>query len=89
MTYHWLYDDVLNTHVAFWNGISTSQYNSAHWRAPTDKILEYIVRTGDVNDFMCWDVWTYSDNTQIELTVPAWQIQDTYTWTLWVTLQQN
>ena len=89
LTYNWLYDGTLNTHVTLWTGMSTSQYKTAHWSAPTDNILEYIVRTGDVNDFMCGDVWTYSDNTQIELTVPAWQIQDTYTWTLWVTRQQD
>ena len=89
LIYSWLYDWVLNTHVTLWNWMSTSQYHTAHWNAETDNILEYIVRTGDVDDFMCWDVWIYSDNTQIELTVPAWQIQDTYTWTLWVTLQQN
>ena len=89
LVYNWLYDWEVNKHVSFWNWISTTQFKTAHWSAETDKILEYIVRTGDVNDFMCWDVWTFSDNTKIELTVPAWQIQDTYTWTLWVTLQQN
>ena len=89
LVYSWLYDWVSNTHVTFWSGISTDQYRTAHWDTETDNILEYIVRTEDTDDFMCWDVWTYSDNTQIQLNVPAWQVEDTYKWILWITLQDD
>lgn len=89
LVYSWLYNWVSNTHVTFWNGISTDQYRTAHWNKETDNILEYIVRTEDTDDFMCWDVWTYSDNTQIQLDVPAWQVEDTYKWILWITLQEE
>ena len=53
------------------------------------KILEYIKRNDDPQDFMCGEVGTYSDDTQIQLEVPARQIWDEYKWILWVTLQQN
>ena len=98
LIYNWLYEWYTNTHVAFGNGISTTQYKTAksscaawadHCASSSAKILEYMRRTTDTNDFMCWDVWTYSDNTQIQLEIPAWQIQDTYEWTLRVTLQDN
>jgi hypothetical protein len=51
--------------------------------------LEYMRRTADPNDFMCGDVWTYSDNANILLEVPAWQVEDEYEWTLWITLQDD
>jgi hypothetical protein len=98
LIYNWLYEWYTNTHVAFGNGISTTQYKTAksscaawadHCASSSAKILEYMRRITDTNDFMCGDVWTYSDNTQIQLEIPAWQIQDTYEWTLRVTLQDN
>lgn len=89
LIYDWLYDWYLNTHVTLWAWISSSEYNTAYWATWASNILEYIVRTWDETDFMCWDVWMYSDETEIELDIPAWQISDTYTWTLWITRQQN
>ena len=98
LIYNWLYEWYTNTHVAFGNGISTTQYKTAksscaawadHCASSSAKILEYMRRTTDTNDFICGDVWTYSDNTQIQLEIPAWQIQDTYEWTLRVTLQDE
>ena len=89
LIYNPLYEWVQNSLVWFWEGISTTQYNTAHWSTENDNILEYIVRETDENDFMCSQVWVYSDNTEIKLEVPAWQIEDNYNWTLWITLQQE
>ena len=89
LIYDPLYEWVQNSIVWFWEGISTTQYNTAHWSTENDNILEYIVRETDENDFMCSQVWVYSDNTEIELEVPAWQVEDNYNWTLWITLQQE
>ena len=98
LVFNWLYDSSVNTHVAFGNWISTSQYKTAHsncaaWAehcaSSSARILEYMRRSAEPYDFMCGDVWTYSDDTKIQLEVPAWQIQDTYEWTLWITLQDD
>jgi hypothetical protein len=61
-----MYDGYLNTHVTFGNGISTSEYRTAHTSscsaqdqycaANNARILEYMRRTADPNDFMCGDV---------------------------------
>ena len=89
LIYNPLYEWIENSLVWFWEWISTTQYNTAHWNEENDNILEYIVRETDENDFMCSEVWVYSDNTEIELEVPAWQVEDNYNWTLWITLQQE
>ena len=97
LAYNWMYEWYANTHVTFGNRISTTAFNSAysswctndHCASSSAKILEYMRRTADPNDFMCWDVWSYSDNMEIELEVPAWQIEDTYEWVLWITLQDE
>ena len=98
LAYNGMYEWYTNTHVSFGEWISTTEYRTAqsqHCAAWEDQhcsgtdatILQYMKRTKDTDDFMCWDVWTYSDNTSIELEVPAWQVEDTYEWTLWITLQ--
>ncbi len=97
LIYSWLYEWYTNTHVAFGNWVSTTVFNSAHSTcAASDQhcssdyaIMEYMRRSTEPYDFMCGDVWAYSDNTEIQLEVPAWQIQDTYEWTLWITLQDD
>jgi len=99
LVYNGMYEWYDNTHVIFGNWISTSEYRTAHTSAcpatnqhcaaNNAKILEYMRRTVDPNDFMCWDVWTYSDNTSIQLEVPAWQVEDEYEWVLWITLQDE
>ena len=87
LIYNPLFDWIENTLVWFWSWISTEIYNTAKWVESTDNILEYIIRETNANDFMCSQVWVYSDNTEIKLEVPAWQIQDNYEWILWITLQ--
>ena len=89
LVYSPLYNWTINTKVTLWNWISIEEYSTAKWSDASSNILEYVVRTADTNDFMCSEVWTYSDNTSIQLEVPAWQAQDTYQWTLWITLQQS
>ena len=97
LAYNGMYEWYTNTHVTFGNGISTTWFNSAYssWctkdycEGGSAHILEYMRRSADTDDFMCWDVWTYSDIMEIELEVPAYQISDTYKWTLWITLQQD
>ena len=97
LEYSGMYEWYTNTLVSFGYGISTGEYNTAYSSECTNincsgdqaKILEYITRKADPEDFMCWEVWTYSDSTQIMLEVPARQVEDEYNWTLWITLQED
>ena len=96
LVYNGMYDWYSNTHVMFGSWISTTEYkvakSSCTWLQhclTNYAILEYMKRTVDTGDFMCWDVGTYSDNTSIKLEVPAWQVEDTYEWILWITLQDS
>ncbi len=43
----------------------------------------YMERDHDINDFMC-NAWVYGDTPQFELTIPAYQAVDTYSWVLTV-----
>ena len=93
LVYSGLYGLTETSHVHFNTRDRISMYTSAaSWTSVQDAenspILEYFVRHVDNwNDWLCEDVWTYSDDTQIMLEVPAWQVEDVYTWTLWITLQ--
>ena len=97
LVYNGMYDWYTNTHVNFGNWVSTTEFRTAKSSCVASQqhclndyaIMEYMKRSVDTNDFMCWDVWTYSDNASIQLEVPAWQVWDTYEWTLWITLQDN
>ena len=99
LIYSWMYEWYTNTYVSLGSGISMTEFKTAYsswctvWQdectGNSAKILEYIKRNDDPQDFMCGEVGTYSDDTQIQLEVPARQIWDEYKWILWVTLQQN
>ena len=46
----------------------------------------YMKREQDVNDLMC-NAWVYGDMPQFELTIPAYQAVDTYSWVLTVDIR--